>query len=176
MIRRSDGRCFALSEIPTVQAAPMIDPVYSIASTRGWGLANTMKWGRGFFRAWVVLTALWIGLTVYVQEPETYRLWSSSVYEITDPDGHTGEFNLAKKSQTELAAEITAWIRTQRPDIDDAQRLKDRDRILARLTANHQADRDEAARAWQFSIVPPLMLLGLGLCIFWIARGFRPRT
>ena len=135
-----------------------------------------MKWGRGFFRAWVVLTALWIGLTVYVQEPETYRLWSSSVYEITDPDGHTGEFNLAKKSQTELAAEITAWIRTQRPDIDDAQRLKDRDRILARLTAKHQVDRDEAAGALQLSIIPPLVLLALGLCIFWIARGFRPRT
>jgi hypothetical protein len=38
-----------------------------------------VNWGRGFFRAWLVLSVLWIGLNVYLNGPKTYTV--KSVYE-----------------------------------------------------------------------------------------------
>jgi hypothetical protein len=31
-----------------------------------------MRWGRGFFRAWLVLSVLWIGACIYGSKLETY--------------------------------------------------------------------------------------------------------
>src|SRR5262245_27808653 len=45
--------------------------------------ARLMTWGRGFFRTWLVLSAIWIGLWVYFAGPKTYsRLWHAPKYDI----------------------------------------------------------------------------------------------
>lgn len=146
-----------------------------------------MRWGQGFFRIWLVLSALWIGLAVLLNEPSTYKgLWRS-VYEVgykasdprravqAGPWQNYHDFNLFK-SRAELSAELTAWMQAQRPDIDSAELQRDRDRILADLITGHQTNLVQAKNAWMLTVIPPLALLGFGLCIFWIARGFRPRT
>jgi hypothetical protein len=48
----------------------------------------SVSWGRGFFRAWLVLSAIWIGLAVYIAKPLTFSwLWKAPKYEITSVQG-----------------------------------------------------------------------------------------
>jgi hypothetical protein len=47
-----------------------------------------LRWGRGFFRGWIVISVLWVGLAVMIAKPETYKaLWHKSKYEIETPSG-----------------------------------------------------------------------------------------
>jgi hypothetical protein len=134
-----------------------------------------MAWRRGFFRLWLVLSALWIGLVVYLNGPKTYTRFSNAVYEVKSSDGRVRRFNLAG-SQTELAADITAWMQAQRPDINISELQTDLDELVTALKSEYQAELDEAKIAWLLTVLPPFALLGFGLCILWIVRGFRPRT
>src|SRR5271166_4094447 len=63
-----------------------------------------MRWGRGFFRFWLVLSAVWIGAVVYSDGPKSY--WPSPIKEIESPTGHVLELDLSK-SQAEVADAIT---------------------------------------------------------------------
>jgi hypothetical protein len=140
-----------------------------------WRCRLDMAWRRGFFRLWVVLSVLWIGLVVYLNEPKTYIRFSNPVYEVKSSDGRVRRFNLAG-SQTKLAADLTEWMQAERPDINISEFENDRDELVTALKAEYQAEVDEAKTAWLFTVLPPLALLGFGLCILWIVRGFRPRT
>src|SRR5262249_183336 len=114
---------------------------------------------------WVVLSALWIGLVVYLIGPKTYTTPWKAVYEAKHQDGRVGEFDLTKR-----------WMQAQRPDINISQLQKDSDELVTALKSAHKVELDKARGAWLLAVLPPLALLGFGLCIFWIARGFRPRT
>lgn len=134
-----------------------------------------MTWGRGFFRAWLVLSVLWIGLAVYLSGPKNYsNLWRA-VYEAKHTDGRVAQINLSK-SRTEISADITAWMQSQRPDINIAELEKDRDKLLTLLIATYQSNIEKAKSAWLLTAIPPLALLGFGLSIFWVAQGFRRRS
>jgi hypothetical protein len=111
----------------------------------------------------------------YLNGPKTYTRFSNAVYEVKSSDGRVRRFNLAG-SQTELAADITAWMQAQRPDINISELQTDLDELVTALKSEYQAELDEAKIAWLLTVLPPFALLGFGLCIFWIARGFRPRT
>ena len=102
------------------------------------------------------------------------RFWKA-VYEVKSSDGRVRQFNLAG-SQTELAADITAWMQEQRLDINISEFEKDRNELVTALKSEYQAELDEAKTAWMLTVLPPVALLCFGLCIFWIVRGFRPRT
>jgi SH3-like domain-containing protein len=121
------------------------------------------------------LSALWIGVVVYLIEPKTYTRFWKAVYEVKSSDGRVRQFNLAG-SQTELAADITAWMQAQRPDINISEFEKDLDELVTAMKSEYQAELNEAKTAWMLAVLPPFALLGFGLCIFWIVRGFRPRT
>lgn len=131
-----------------------------------------MAWGRGFFRIWLFLSALWIGLTVYLSEPKTYKFWRT-VYEVKYQNAGSFEIDLAK-SQTDLAVELTKGVRAVRPDINSLELQKDSDALLTYIKSEHQIGMDKAKSAWMLTVLPPLALLGFGLCIVWMARGFRP--
>ncbi len=150
-----------------------------------------MTWGRGFFRAWLVLSAIWIGLFIYFYEPVTYSWpWRHQKFDFKSPTGHQMTFD-SPKTHEELAAEITAELHREADKVkalggktaglpdEFVQSLKTpesiakaRDEFLTIIAT----DRDEAKRAWLFTIIPPLVLLGLGLSIAWIFSGFRART
>jgi hypothetical protein len=132
-----------------------------------------MRWGQGFFRIWLVLSALWIGLAVVLYEPKTYtHLWRS-VGEV-GWQGQQLELNLFK-GREELSAEITAWYHEQRPDLDSAAVQRDREEILDGMLRGHRTSLAQAKTAWLLTVIPPIALFGFGLCIVWIARGFRTR-
>ena len=132
-----------------------------------------MNIARGLFRAWIVISAIWIGLTVYLSEPKTYTKFWRLVYEAQYKDGRIVEFDLTK-SQAALAADVTAWMQAQRPDINILEVQKDSEQLLAYLKSERQLQMDKAKSAWLVTVVPPLALLIFGLCILWIAPGFRP--
>jgi len=134
-----------------------------------------MSWGRGFFRAWVVLSVLWIGFMVFVSEPKTYTwLWKTD-YGIQDESGRTARFDLTK-SRTNLLLEISDMLRTMKPSISALEIQSDSEALLNAMEKENQADFAKAKNAWLLTVVPPIALLGLGLCISWILRGFQRRT
>ena len=58
-----------------------------------------MNWGRGFFRAWLVISAFWVGLAIYFEGPDTYNmhwLWRGPKIAYTTPSGFSGEFPLSR--------------------------------------------------------------------------------
>src|SRR5262245_28974347 len=101
-----------------------------------------MAWRRGFFRLWVVLSVLWIGLVVYLIEPRSYIRFSNAVYEVKSSDGRVRRFNLAG-SQTKLAADIATWMQAQRPDIEISELQTDLDELVIAIKAEYQAEVDE---------------------------------
>ena len=145
-----------------------------------------MTWGRGFFRTWLILSAIWIGLWVYFAGPKTYsRLWHAPKYDIEFTSGHKTTFDTSKSHQELEADLIEEWKR-------EAERLKPRDRqaadeilqsisakrdeLLTVFKSENETVRQQAERVWLGTFIPPLVLLGLGLCIAWILGGFRART
>jgi hypothetical protein len=142
-----------------------------------------MKWGRGFFRTWLVLSVIWIGLFIYFAEPKTYSwLWRAPKYEVEFSSGHRTTFDTSKSHQ-DLVADVTEELKRE------AERLKIRDRqaadeilqsvppksdqLLTDINSRYQTAGEQAERVWLATFIPPVVLLGLGLCIAWILRGFR---
>src|SRR5258708_4976340 len=68
----------------------------------GWALS----WGRGFFRGWVVISALWVVATVLVAKPSTYALlWNAPKYEVAFPSGRKVTVDTSRTHQ-ELVAMV----------------------------------------------------------------------
>jgi len=148
-----------------------------------------MRWRRGFLRAWIVVSAIWIGLSVYIQGPVIYRLpWlfggAVRIPQATET-GLYAEWDLSK-SPAQLSDDVTQFLRL------DAERLKtvdrkeadeklqslseDRDALLVAITREYEQEKKEAWTAWLFSITPPIAMLAIGFVMAWVLRGFRPAT
>jgi hypothetical protein len=52
---------------------------------------------------------------------------------------------------------------------------KKRDELLAFIDLERETAGEQARRAWLATFAPPLGLLGVGLALAWILRGFRAR-
>jgi hypothetical protein len=152
--------------------------------------AGAMRWGRGFFRAWIVLSAIWIGLLVYNFGPTTYRLpwiWQGPrvTLEIRSPGGGQtiSEFD-PSKSQAQLTEDATIAMKNaadKSVNVADRQIADEslptvRQNILTNITQRYDEMRQEARTAWLFTLIPPIALLVFGLCTAWILRGFRRAT
>jgi hypothetical protein len=128
-----------------------------------------MSWGRGFLRAWLVLSAIWIGLAVYIAKPLTFSwLWKAPKYEIAFTTGNKVTIDTAQ-SHNDLVAALTEAMKREGVD------LSERDEILAGINSRYETAGEQAERAWLATFIPPLVLLGLGLALTWIFRGFRAR-
>ena len=132
-----------------------------------------------FFRAWLVLSAVWIGLLVYYWEPKTYSwLWHAPLFKVETPSGHIMTLDTSKTHE-ELAAQVTEVVRAE---YERNGRLaetlssisENRDQILTKIDAEYKKAGEQAKTAWFSTLVPPILLLGLGLAVVWIFRGFRP--
>jgi hypothetical protein len=127
-----------------------------------------MSWGRGFFRAWLILSAIWIGLAVYIAKPSTFTwLWRAPKHEIKSPKGNIIELDGAQ-SHSELVAALTEFMKRE-----GSFDLNDRDKILEHVNSKNEEAGEKAEQTWLATFIPPLVLLGLGLALTWIFRGFR---
>jgi len=146
----------------------------------------TLRVARGFFRLWLVLSALWIGLSAFILEPATYRLpwlWRAPKTEYSTPTKATGEFDMSK-TKSQLSEDVTEVLKREieRLKISDKtaadERLQalstDRDELLAGMIGGYEQAKQKARIAWLITLVPPVGMLVFGLVVAWILRGFRP--
>jgi hypothetical protein len=114
-----------------------------------------LRWGRGFFRAWVVLSAIWIGSSVYIQEPRTYRMPSRAT--LTAPSGSKIEIDLSK-GQAQLSNDVSELLKSEanRLKITDSNAAdeqmqslsEDRDRVLKMIAAEYEKQRQKVWTAY----------------------------
>jgi hypothetical protein len=119
---------------------------------------EAIAWRRGFFRVWVLLSALWIVGAVWVESlPQS----GPPKFDETSPFlklGPDGKF-YSSLAECQAAAKLD-------PRVD-----------LANCIEYFEAERFEpvrrAARAAGWIAVPPLLLLLIGAAVGWALRGFR---
>jgi hypothetical protein len=109
---------------------------------------GSLHWGRFFFRGWVVLSVVWVGMIFAVS-------WKSIVAPLPAPAaecGHPGEMACVTK--------------------DDAlvSNLAPRELRPAPLSVKLR----RAERVAVVALLPPLVLFGLGLACAWVLSGLRP--
>jgi hypothetical protein len=144
-----------------------------------------MGWGRGFFWASVALSAIWIGFSVYSFGTTTYRLpwlWQGPriAFDFSTPSQAHVEFD-PSKSQAELEDDISRAIKRavdQAADIQGADRAmrsfaETKDKLLASINEKYEEQEDQAWAAWLLTLIPPAVMLAMGLCVPWIFRDFR---
>jgi hypothetical protein len=67
-----------------------------------------LRWGPGFFRAWVVIAALWVAGTVFAAKPSTYALlWHAPKYEVSFPSGR--KVTLVERLYPPPSKDAQAW-------------------------------------------------------------------
>lgn len=119
-----------------------------------------MNWSRGFFRLWIAIACLWIGGATLI----AYQEWQSELSrerEATPP--------IQAKSEGNAFAPLIP-----------PQNLDTWSQFLRAPNEDLQIHRAEAARRRRdlietyiyAGLLPPLALLGVGLVIRWIVRGF----
>jgi hypothetical protein len=132
-----------------------------------------LRWGRGFFRGWIVISALWIGLAVIVSKPETYRaLWHKSKYEIETPSGQ--RFTLDTSLPRDHVVEILDSELQHEGARPGGTKVEPstRDALVQQIDDGYRAQ-DQALQALLATIIPPLALLLLGVAIGWVIGGFQ---
>ena len=131
-----------------------------------------MQWGRGFFRAWILISVLWVGLAVMVGKPETYRqLWHKAKYEI---ETSTGQRFILDTSMTrdQLVQVLDTTLRREEATPGNNVDSSTRDALLQQIDEGYR-EQDQALQAWIATIIPPVALLLLGIAIGWVIGGFR---
>ena len=127
-----------------------------------------MRWGR-FFRIWLALSVIWVVVSVYLLELRTFQFWLAPILEFEAPSGQKLSINTSK-SQNEITAELNAELASR---LSTSEVEKTRAALLAVIDTAKQIKREEARRAWLTTFLPPITVLGLGLCLGWIFRCSR---
>lgn len=120
-----------------------------------------VRWARGFFRAWIVLSVVWVvlvGLFMAESFPTEGKPWFAVEFE--------GE-RLSRQELLEAASNAKS-----------AGNMVAEERFLALANSVERRVSDAQRSAiWQRAIaaaIPPIVVLALGALIGWAARGFRP--
>ena len=110
-------------------------------------------------------------------EPATYRLswlWRGPnvVIEFSPPLADK-EYEVSfdpTKDRMQLTEDVVRALKQATTDATDT------DKIITAITTTYERRKEDAWKAWQVTLIPPIVLLVLGLCIAWIFRGFRAAT
>lgn len=131
-----------------------------------------MQWARGFFRVWIIISILWIGVVVMIAKPETYPLlWHGSKWDIGTPTGH--QFILdASMTREQLEQTLDSALRQEEARAGHKLESGIREVLLNHVDERERA-RDQAPQIWLITILPPIALLLLGIAIGWVLSGFR---
>jgi hypothetical protein len=133
-----------------------------------------LRWGPGFFRAWVVISALWVAATVFTAKPPTSALlWHAPKYEVSFPSGRKVTLDTSRSHQELVATLDDALGQEPEPKPGEKSKANSRDEILDYFGARYLSAGDRAKDAWLMTVVPPGVLLVMGLAVAWIIRGFR---
>jgi hypothetical protein len=135
-----------------------------------------LSWGKGFFRAWIVLSIMWGVATVLIAKPQTYALlWNAPKYEIEFGSGRKVTLDTSR-SHEDLAATLDGALQREPATSIKKAVTDDRNEILDHFGMRYSTAGDRATNAWLITIIPPAVLLAIGLALAWILRGFRRAT
>jgi hypothetical protein len=109
----------------------------------------SIRWTRGLFRTWIVLTTLWIGAVGYVALQDHY-----SGRGLTDEEVGITSQSIAKAMTYDEAM-------AAKPPFDPTKPYE-----VLRPPINY-------ARVLSLALIPPSLLLVLGCAGLWVLRGFR---
>ena len=130
------------------------------------------RWRRGFFRMWVVTSALWLLTCVGVSQivpaalAELHAARAARTAALDKPLAAKGpqptiDFEALEKQRPPTQAEVDQ----AKADFDAVIEASDEPQA--------RADFEEAARAFLLlGLIPPAGLLGLGLALAWALAGF----
>src|ERR1700720_398919 len=147
-----------------------------------------MNWGRGLFRLWLALSALWLSIIAVLFYPQVVSPYIEPLAYILRDDSDSGflqldnvsdsndqDFKAAYQIEIEFPNKVTLFAKddTPKPVLDTQSKsfyeryVKPRDAELT--TARWQS----LERASATALLPPLALILLGLVIGWIVSGFK---
>jgi hypothetical protein len=133
-----------------------------------------LSWSRGLFRAWVVISAVWVAATMFVAKPSTYALlWNAPKYEVAFPSGRKVTVDTSRTHQELVSMVDDALQQEPPPKPGEKSHADSRDEILNYFDARYSSAGDRATDAWLMTAVPPGDLLLIGIAVAWIIRGFR---
>jgi hypothetical protein len=143
-----------------------------------------MRWGRGFFRLWIVVTIIWMTAVVAVLGKEPFEaLRKPRQWEVKHDTGITVVVDSSqspdriKPQMIDVAQKAAALLDRQgdhagaKKVIESANDLVDGVVKTVSDGKTERADRLRGALTWLLG--PPVGLLALGLTTAWVARGFR---
>lgn len=113
------------------------------------------NWGRGFFRLWFTLSAIWVAVIGYSTRDD---LWLLTQRDFLESRSEVSSFSPKSIKEPARADETTIAELSRRAD------------------AIHQELRAAAFGALGVVVLPPLVTLLAGLLLGWIGRGFLQRT
>ena len=171
--RREAAFGHELNACPTAPFRPRLscEVVVFRLDKDGFAWQLDMRWGRGFFRLWLFLSVIWVVASVYLQELRTFEFWRAPILEFEGPSGQKFSINTSK-NQNEIAAELNAALGRE-SRLSGSELEKTRAALLGAIDTAKQITSEEARRAWLATFVPPVAVLGLGLCLGWIFRCSR---
>ena len=118
-----------------------------------------MRWKRGLFRVWVVLSVLWIAGAAWVQ--------------ITPPTDYFADLGGPPRTWTpeDYFSDIFGPPRT-RSGCEEAAKRESRVNVEACVERAHMENWRDARRV-MWGLLPPLLILVLGTAVTWIIQGFQ---
>lgn len=157
-----------------------------------------MRWGRGLFRLWCVLSLLWLLLVAAIMRPDEdiERLWS--MRDLPTSERRPVAYN--RETGEAVRLEANEWVPTEtRPDDDgnilvfdgkdwrllaayeSAPVIEDdgtpsqvmKSQLLVKADEIRSKMKSDLIEFGGVAGIPPLGMLVVGMGLFWAVRGFR---
>ena len=151
-----------------------------------------VTWGRGFFRAWIVVAALWLICSVALGYGMIASPYIPLKIVATPTGGTTTSYDFFSPQHSEFQRGVAEGALLETPirdghllytraDIAPArltERLTEARAIIDAYTRSETGDRRSQAiqTVLSWTLLPPLVLLALGWAIGWVISGFRKRA
>ena len=150
-------------------------------------IGNGIRWARGLFRLWLVLSMMWLGGVIFVERPDTVlgalladQERARAIAVTIEARGVGLSPNLASEGAAAARAAVAAFeSRGQEPPDSLVQELEAFRRAIVmhvqiRLLGQEAALKRERLRATAWLVVlPPAVLFFIGATLLWALRGFR---
>ena len=166
-------------------------------SGKGVEVMATGRWGRGFLRAWILISGMWVTAIAGLAW-ESFPKTAGALDMVAGPDGRripaaTVESKAAeweKAGNPENASKLREYAKTAQTvtvTVDEilaaAERAKAAGDAPAEMVLREKAEQittdvrkrqnDALKQAGMTGLLPPLGLLILGVAVAWVLRGFR---
>lgn len=134
-----------------------------------------MRWARGFFRLWMVLSLFWVVAMFFAMRPDqTYQEYSAAKMDLGENNGLVSANTLINAAERAIAVDdipaanklfaMAAAAKRSPNGLYETEKRKTLERRLKGL-------KEEIG----FTLLPPIIAFIIGACLVWALRGFQRR-